>query len=181
MHAVVSLLDPDHYEQVERIWSELSERFGLRGIYRTPYPHFSYQVAAGYDLERLAAALAETAARAAPFRVPTAGLGLFTGPHPVLYIPVVRTPHLAAFHAELWERIAPAATGVSAYYRPEGWVPHITLAEHDLQPASTARAVGFLMERNLYWDVVVDNLALIYDTGTRQELRLRLDFRGSAG
>jgi len=53
VHAVVSLLDQSHYEKVEALWSELASRFGLRGIYRTPYPHFSYHVAAGYDVDRL--------------------------------------------------------------------------------------------------------------------------------
>lgn len=178
MHAVVSLLDHHHYERVEHLWRELASQFGLHGIYRTPYPHFSYQVASGYDVEQLSTALAEVASRTAPFRVGTAGIGLFTGPHPVLYIPVVRTPHLTGFHAQLWERISPAATGIVDYYRPEGWVPHITLAEHDLDPVTAAQAVRFLMARDLYWDIIIDNVALIYDTGARQELRLRFDFQG---
>lgn len=113
VHAVVSLRDPHHYEQVERLWSEPASRFGLQGVCRTPYLHFSYRVAAGFDAERLAGAPAEVARCTAPFRVGTAGLGLFTGPHPVLYIPVV--PQLTAFHARLWERIAPAATGIVDY------------------------------------------------------------------
>ncbi|PZN09218.1 MAG: hypothetical protein DIU69_08940 [Bacillota bacterium] len=114
MHAVVSLLDQSHYEKVEALWSELASRFGLRGIYRTPYPHFSCHVAAG----------------------------------------------------------------TVDYYHPESWVPHITLAEHDLDAATAGRAVEFLLNRDLYWEVIIDNVALIDDTGTRQELRLRFDLRG---
>lgn len=178
MHAVVSLLDPTHYNEVERLWSELTSHLGLKGVYRTPYPHFSYHVAAGYDVDRLSSALEEVAARTASFRVSTAGIGLFTGPHPVLYIPVVRTPQLSSFHALLWERVSPAATGIIEYYHPERWVPHITLAEHDLDATAAGRAVEFLLNRNLHWDVIIDNVALIYDTGARQELRLRLDLRG---
>jgi len=41
IHAVVSLLDHRHYKRVEHLWSELASQFGLHGIYRTPYPHFS--------------------------------------------------------------------------------------------------------------------------------------------
>jgi len=178
MHAVVSLLDHHYYERVENLWSELASKFGLQGIYRTPYPHFSYQVAAGYDVDKLSRALEEVASRTAPFRVSTAGIGLFTGSHPVLYLPVVRTPHLTGFHARLWKLLSPTATGVADYYRPEGWMPHITLAEHDLDPATAAQAVSFLTARDLYWEIFIDNVALIYDTGDRQELRLRFDFRG---
>jgi hypothetical protein len=46
MHGVVSLLDAAHYQAVESLWAELAA-CGLRGVYVTPFPHFSYHVAAG--------------------------------------------------------------------------------------------------------------------------------------
>jgi hypothetical protein len=47
MHGVVSLLDAAHYQAVESLWAELAAACGLRGVYVTPFPHFSYHVAAG--------------------------------------------------------------------------------------------------------------------------------------
>jgi 2'-5' RNA ligase len=114
MHGVVSLLDSTHYEQVERLWAELEARFGVRGVYMTPYPHVSYHVAAAYDLARLEPILRALAGETAPFRVRTAGLGVFTGAQPVLYLPVVRTVPLSHLHARLWEALAPAAGGGNA-------------------------------------------------------------------
>ena len=49
MQSVVTLLDDQHYARVEAIWEELCQKFGVRGMYVTAYPHFSYQVAEKYD------------------------------------------------------------------------------------------------------------------------------------
>ncbi len=54
MNAVITLLDEVHNRRVEALWTDLREGFGLRGIEVTPYPHFSVQIARGYDLEGLA-------------------------------------------------------------------------------------------------------------------------------
>ena len=91
VHAIVSLLDPAHYAQVEGLWAMLAESFGVRGVYVTPYPHFSYQAAWEYDVERLAPILQRVAAETAPFTVRTAGLGVFMVARPVLFIAVARS------------------------------------------------------------------------------------------
>ena len=79
LYAVVSLLDAPSYGLVEQLWSELRQRCGIAGIYKTPFPHFSYHVAAEYDMNRLESRLRTLARRMAPFRVCTSGLGIFTG------------------------------------------------------------------------------------------------------
>jgi|GEM_PF-2442734 hypothetical protein len=53
MHAIVSLLDNTYYERVEQLWAELKRKFGVQGVYATPYPHFSYHIASHYDLDKL--------------------------------------------------------------------------------------------------------------------------------
>src|SRR5437660_1432707 len=53
VHGVVSLLEDTYYRQVEDLWAELEREFGVRGVYVTPYPHFSYQIASHYDIEVL--------------------------------------------------------------------------------------------------------------------------------
>lgn len=53
MHGVVSLLDEQHYARVEQLWRELESTFGVRDLYNTPFPHFSYHVAQHYDVEKL--------------------------------------------------------------------------------------------------------------------------------
>ncbi|MFZ5824080.1 MAG: 2'-5' RNA ligase family protein [Bacillota bacterium] len=174
MHAIVSLLDEAHYRRVEEIWAELDRRFGLRGAYGTPFPHVTYQVAQGYDLDRLEPLLHQVAQRCRPFRIQTGGIGVFTGPAPVLYLPVARSAALARCHQAVWVAATSCGTGLVGYYEAHRWLPHITLGERDISLDLLPQVVGYLNTLSLDWDVEVDNLALIWHTGTRQELRLRL-------
>jgi 2'-5' RNA ligase len=95
---------------------------------------------------------------------------MFTGPHPVLYIPVVRSPELTQFHAALWQEISRTASGIEDYYHPAHWVPHITIGIGDIAKKSPrppkdnlSQIVRLLAERNFYWEMTIDNIALIYD------------------
>ena len=83
MHGIVSLLDDEHYARVEGIWGQLERELGVSGIYSTPFPHFSYQVAEGYDTEAVEAVLQAVASRIAPFKIRTAGLGIFKATSPL--------------------------------------------------------------------------------------------------
>src|SRR5215472_1493632 len=111
MHGIVSLLDDKHYQLVENLWAELEREVAVRGVYITPYPHFSYQIAQHYNVEQLEPILQRFASGQAAFRVKTSGLSIFTGSHPVLYIPVVRDPELTRFHKEPWPEIPTAVSG----------------------------------------------------------------------
>src|SRR5947209_3113944 len=124
MQGVVSLLDDRHYARVQAIWEELGQKFNVRGMYVTPYPHFSLQVAEQYEEEACESYLRSLAARTRPFRVRTAGLGIFTVANPILYIPVVRSPRLSELHRELWCNIKQRTPGaVAHYYHPDEWSP----------------------------------------------------------
>lgn len=174
MHGVVSLLNPEAYADVEALWDELTRMFGLGGVRRTPFPHVSYHVAPAYDVPRLEAVLRAFARERSSFHIRASGLGVFSGPAPVLYIPVVRTAELSAFHAALWEATAPCASDLSVYYTPDRWMPHITLAQHDLGAAQLGQVVTAMAPRELTWDITVDNLAYIEDHGDHAEVRLRV-------
>ena len=113
MHGIVSLLDDKHYQLVEDLWAELKQEFTVEGVYITPYPHFSYQVASDYCVVELEGILRTFAADHTAFQVRTTGLGMFTGPQPVLYIPVVRSPELTQFHQVLWEKVYRVGDGKS--------------------------------------------------------------------
>ena len=82
VNGIVSLLDDKHYELVENLWAELGREFGLKGIYITPFPHFSYQVAEHYEVELLESVLQRFALKSAKFKVKTTGLGIFTTAQP---------------------------------------------------------------------------------------------------
>ena len=176
LHAVVSLFDRKNDRIVRSIWKELERTFHLRGIYKTPYPHFSYQIASDYDLAKLESKLERIARKSKIFKAHASGLGIFSGLAPVLYIPVVRTMELSRFHESLWKIISPAASGIAPYYRPEVWTPHITLAQWDIDERNLPNIVGRLSARELKLEIKVDNLAIIFDDGTTQTVHSRFPF-----
>jgi hypothetical protein len=173
MEGIISLLDAQHERLVEALWAELADAFGLRGVSVTPYAHFSYQIAQRYAAADLEPVVRQVAAATAPFTVETTGLGIFTGAQPVLYLPVARGPALAQLQATLWRDLAGTGTGVSDYYHPQRWMPHITLAFGDTTPATLAAAAHHLSGRDLAWRITIDNLAFIQVLGGRQVLGFR--------
>ena len=173
MHGIVSLLDTTHYAQVEEIWADLERQFGVKGVYATPYPHFSYQVASKYNLDVLEPVMRRFAASHAPFQVNTGSIGIFTGAAPVIYIGLPRGPKLASFHQELWQALEQTGDGVQQYYQPDYWMPHITIGFRDITSDKLGDITRYLGGRDFSWRVNIDNIALIYDTGKGQELKYK--------
>jgi 2'-5' RNA ligase superfamily len=173
MHAIVSLLDEKNDRTVRSLSDELEKTFGVHAQFRTPDPHFSYQGATNYSLPRLERRLDRFARRSRRFRVHAGGLGLFTGFTPVLYIPVVRTPELSKFHLSLWRTVSSTGSGISPYYKPESWVPHITLAQGGIDQRTLPKVMGKLCRKELELDITVDNLAIIFFDGEKHALRSR--------
>ncbi|HEX9029692.1 MAG TPA: 2'-5' RNA ligase family protein [Anaerolineales bacterium] len=162
MYAIVSLLDEQHNNQMLELWQGLEAECGLAGVALTPLPHFSWHIAAEYDLKRLETALAVLAAGSQPFTVRTTGLGFFTGASPVVFIPVVKDRTISRYHQQVWDLVLPAAMGPSDHYAPEVWVPHITLAYGDVDAARLGCAMEKLAFQPFSWEIPVDHLALVY-------------------
>src|SRR6266487_6489642 len=127
MHTVISLLDNKHYQMVEDLWAELARKFAVSEFNSASYPHITYQCAGHYDLKSIETVLRRFAASKTSFKVRAGGLGIFTGPHPVLYIPIVRSPELTQFQQALWQEICSTGSGIQDYYHPAHWMPHITI------------------------------------------------------
>jgi 2'-5' RNA ligase len=171
VNALVSLLDHDHADEIRAIWWELESRFSITNQYVKPFVHFSYHVVADeYDLEHLEPTLDELSAKRPPFRVPTTGSGVFTGSQPVVFVGVARTPELDALHQELWDHCTPGFGVGLPYYAPEAWSPHVTLAQGARAGEYLPDIMRFLEERDLEWDLNVDNLAIIEDGGNERGL-----------
>lgn len=163
MDGITTLFDRELCESVESIWSELERDFGVRGIGElTPIPHFSWLVAEEFDRPTLALALESIASTVTPFSVRTSGIGVFTGPSPVVYVPIVRSAALDAVHRELWTRCKSLARELKPIYAPDAWLPHVTLAMHDVTPALLPRIIDRLSGRDFGWQIRVDNLALLH-------------------
>jgi 2'-5' RNA ligase len=180
MHGIISVLDEVHYAMVAALWDELELDCGMTGIQATPIPHFSWQVAQDYDFDALRLVLEKMALRIPPFRVQTTGLGMFSGPRPVLFIPVVRDEQLSSYHRQLWESLVTTTDSSSRYYRPEMWMPHITLGFGDFNADAINCALQDLLSRSFDWEIEVDNLALVVQQEQQVgELLYRLPLTGA--
>ncbi|MHB8575739.1 MAG: 2'-5' RNA ligase family protein [Dehalococcoidia bacterium] len=173
MAGVVSLLDMRRSATVERLWAELAREFGVRGVYETPFPHFSYHVADSYDAFRLRPILTRVCQAYQPFHVRTGGLGVFTGSRPVLYVPVVRDPALVRMHADLWAALESEGIGVQEHYAPENWIPHITIGFGDLDADVIGHIVSHLSTRDFAWGCEIDNVTLIDNSADDEAPHLR--------
>src|SRR5215467_14127526 len=169
MDGIVSLLDNDHNQLIEELWAELKREFSVDGVYITPYPHFSYQVAQDFDVDKIESLLDRITSNIATFKVRTSGLGVFTGASPVLYIPVARSLELTQLHEEIWQEIVTASSGVQQYYHPDQWMPHITIGFADISKENLSQIIPFLANRDFNWEITVNNIAVIYDSRTSQE------------
>jgi 2'-5' RNA ligase len=175
MQGIVSLLDGEARDRIDQLWEELRRDFGVRGIHSKRFPHFSYHVADEYDLAKLRPELEQLAGAMRQFLARASGIGIFTRKEPVIYLPVVRSNELQNIHSGVARLAEPLATGINEYYAPDIWIPHITVAEGDVDILVLPEIVRRLGARNLRWELPVTNLAVIRATENVQEICFRCE------
>ncbi len=164
MHGLVSLLPNPQNRFVTALWDDLETQFGLKGIQITSFPHFSWNIGQDYSLPTLRPILEGVVCENGPLTVHTTGLGVFEAPRPVIFIRVQRDDALDALHAQLWQAVQDVAQGLSDYYSPTLWQPHITLAYGDLNPHQLPEVRRWLEAQDPFeWSFLVDNISFIFE------------------
>lgn len=175
MYGIVSLLDEEHQVAVWELWADIEREFGV-SISDAHVPHFSYHVATAYG-PPLHETMAGVAASTPSVRTSSFFVGVFSAPPPLFFLPLVRTDALSALHRRLWTELEPIATGLMDRYAAEVWMATVNLAP-DLERDLSRELLPFLLERNLAWEIMVDNVCVLRDTGERQVLEDRFELRG---
>jgi 2'-5' RNA ligase len=165
MYAIVTVLDEPANAKIQSLWLELEERCGLSDFRTFPIPHMSWQGAETYDIPAVEKILAQLASSHEAETLQTDGLGLFTGPDPVIYLPLVKSQTVTRLQQAIWRRVKPKATGLNPYYAPELWIPHITLALREVTIEKLTCAVQYLALRPLKFEVSINNFSLVYQEG----------------
>ncbi|MGD2027476.1 MAG: 2'-5' RNA ligase family protein [Anaerolineales bacterium] len=165
VHALVALLDEAHTARVKEIWSLLDVNCGLKAINATPFPHFSFHIAYSYALDELENRLTELTRAIPPFSVRTTGLSIFTGAEPVVFVPLVADQNLLSVHQTLWEETSSYGENLSRHYRPGRWVPHITLANKDVNVENIDCVARHLVSRSFEWKIQISQLAVVCQSG----------------
>lgn len=178
MYAIASLLNPEPAQRVETLWARFETRCGLIGIKTAPLAHFTWVAAEAYEAEPVQRVLTELASQVQPFRVHTAGLGVFTGSLPVVYISLVKDEKLLALHKLLWERTLPYAITPNLHYDPSSWIPHVTLALHESDAAQLGCAIAEIAFQPIDFEIVVDHFAMLYQFDGHSGAQGRFDFGG---
>ena len=160
MHTIISELDPGTSKIVRDLWQQLHDKCGLRGIYMTPTPHFTWLVADEFNSDQVKSILEDLVAQVQSFKLHAFGLGVFSGEEPVLYLPMVKSLDMITLHCQIWEHVAPVSKELELYYSPKIWVPHITLARKDLTKENLSCAVNAIAFKQIELYLQVDNLAI---------------------
>ncbi|RDC62588.1 2'-5' RNA ligase family protein [Adhaeribacter pallidiroseus] len=161
MVAVVSLLDAKHTRMVNEIIADLERIFGLKGVKITADPHITWLICEVEKLTELKSYLKEVAGQTTSVQVKTTGIGIFTGEHPVIFVPVIRADGFNQVHAELFRGIRTFSRQTVNFYDPDNWVPHISLALRDTTSDLLPQIVQYLNQRTYNWKIQLDNISIL--------------------
>lgn len=179
MYALATLFNLDQDPAFVQMWQKLQERCHMVTANQVSFVHLSWQGAENYRLDQARAAVAEIAAHTQSFRVKVAGLGIFTGKEPVLYLNLVKNRSMIDLHEALWQRLLPHSEEMNAFYAPLEWMPHITLVYRPLLPDDLACAVTELMYEPYSAELEINNLALIFLRDRTVGIDCRFDLQPS--
>lgn len=178
MPVLATTLDEPAAGRVRALWDRLEAELGLSGVRKVPFPHLTWLGCELMDTPQMVARLEELSGALAPIPARATSLGIFLKPAPVLHLAVVRNPELDYVHGRLWELVEPCATELHGLYRPDVWVPHITLALGDLSPELLPRAVALLADFDVPLTFTLRNLTLFDWIGPHFEPIERFPLRG---
>jgi 2'-5' RNA ligase len=181
MYAIASLLDPNTEQEVRTLWQTFEDKCGLTGIKNLPLPHFTWMAADSCHFPTIEALLDETAKEMPSFQVRAAGIGVFTGTLPVVYINLVKDPFLLDWHRSLWQKARPFLIVPSPFYHPDRWMPHITLAYQEVDPQQLGCAILDIAYQRMEFSFTVNNLALISHTFSQNGIRNHYSLQKEAG
>jgi 2'-5' RNA ligase len=150
------LPDP-YFERVASARADVVAEFGV-DEYANPFPHFTLAaLPEDADAAAVAHAVEAVTEDQPPFAVQTDGLGVF--PQHVVWLPVAKSPDLAAFHAETAAAVEDFGTPPVPYYQPHRWFPHVGFGVAD-DAAEAGAIVEYLLDYDFDWSFTVDTVTV---------------------
>ena len=163
MYAIITDLDSQSKLKIEQIRSRTVKACGGDPVPLHWPLHLSWQGAESYDLAETEDRMRMIAKTVSPIVTRTAGVGVFTGPAPVLYLPVTRTPELTALNETLWETLTPLVKNNNDYFSPDRWVPHVTIVYGTPEVTEAiACMAGSLLTEPLNLEITLDHIYMGY-------------------
>ncbi|AMJ66447.1 2'-5' RNA ligase family protein [Hymenobacter sp. PAMC 26628] len=178
MLAITSMLHPRNAQRVNKIITELEAKFGLKAVQATPAPHFTFMLAGVRSIGTLHHSLVEVAATTPPFSAYTTGIGIFPGPKPVIYIPVLRSFDLNHLHQRVLDVTQPLCKGTDRFNAPSRWLPHLSLALHDTTPETLGPVLHFLNESTYNMRLNINNIGIMQKKGSHYKCVEQIELTG---
>jgi len=149
---------PETYsERIESVWDDLVAEFGIER-YVNPYPHVTLSpLADDVDVDRVETAVRDACRSHDPVPVRTDGVGVF--PQTAVWLPVARSPELAALHRDVVDALAGFGEPPVPFYEPERWFPHVGLAL-GIDDELAGEIVTYLLEYDFQWAFEFETIAI---------------------
>lgn len=166
MYSIISTLDPEADSKVNQLRAWLIDRNPSLGNTLLLDPHVSWLGAEEMDVRTVGEMLTRMAHTLSPLYLVTTGFGVFSGRNPVLYLPIVKTTELAKLHASLWDLLSSEVKVSNLMFRPEQWLPHITvLYLGEQENESLGRTMADLIKMEFYLHFTIDHFRIAYIEG----------------
>ena len=159
MQTLVSFLSETASRRVKNIWGfvESQCRNGARQSLSNPY--FVWICGQKFPLKSLSNTISELSDSIKPFTIHATGLGIFPGPQPTLYIPIVKTEQLYNLQHQIWSRFKELGYHPNQEYQPDAWVPGIPFTRGTLTRESLSKILKQLAFEEINLKITIDNLA----------------------
>lgn len=159
--AVSAWFDAALEGRVRAIWRLLSERSLSSALHDGPYrPHITLGICEELDRSAFSGALRRAIEAHASLPVILPSLGVFNNDPPAIFLGVTVSQALLDVHALVHRLLTAHGKGPHAYFLPDRWNPHCTLAPA-IEPTKLARSMILLNETELPLVGSIERLGII--------------------
>lgn len=160
MFAIISLVPDENIPVIKSLSKLLNINDVIDDDNSKLYPHFSWQVAESYNMDKLVHFLKDFSCNHSTFEICINGIGIFTGILPVIYLPIIKSTELIAIHQEIWKKTEEIRIRAIEYYEGEQWIPHITILQQNTLNNASMVALNKIINLPIKLKMKIDNFAL---------------------
>jgi len=162
--AITSILDTDADEITRKFWSSLIENCQILGFHLAPTPHLSWQTADNYDIDIVDKKINQITEIIRPFKVRTAGFGIFNDETYNLFLNISPTEELIKTHKLLWELFCNSSSTINPLYEPGVWLPHISISFLKIDLDDLLCGISSIIDKPLTFEISISSIDLLYAT-----------------
>jgi len=161
MNGIVTRLPEFIKNEVESIWKHFNSEFEMDRVMSTSFAHITWVIAHSCEEETVGEILKELRKVSVPFVIKTNGIGIFTGKRPAMYIQIKPCIEILNFQSKIYRLFSPYAQRLKKHYKPEVWIPHISIAIEDLTLENVSDAVKFILNKTFKYDIRIESFSLV--------------------